>query len=73
MSKNETIFAQIETFFAKIYRNIFADKKIIRIFALFKISVAMDTFVSQSITSARTASFLREVRLSVCVNLFNLT
>ena len=30
-------------------------------------------FVSQSITSARTASFLREVRLSVCVNLFNLT
>ena len=44
MSKNETIFAQIETSFAKIYRNIFADKKIIRIFALFKTSVAMDTF-----------------------------
>ena len=44
MSKNETTFAQIETFFAKIYRNIFADKKIIRIFALFKTGVAMDTF-----------------------------
>ena len=44
MSKNETIFAQIETFFAKIYRNILADKKIIRIFALFKTGVAMDTF-----------------------------
>ena len=44
MSKNETTFAQIETFFAKIYRNIFADKKIIRIFALFKTGVAMHTF-----------------------------
>jgi len=43
-SQNMPIKAVVLLLIAKIYRNIFADKKIIRIFALFKTSVAMDTF-----------------------------